>query len=419
MIRRPCAILAPRFPLESRGFFAADLIRSQMQKEFALGRLEKLPPYLFSAIDTAKEQARARGVQVVDLGVGDPDLPTPRALVEFMAEAVTHSNTHCYPAQRGDGRLKQAIAAWLKNRHGVTVDPASQVLVLIGSKEGLGHLPLTCVEEGDNTLVPDLGYPVYGQATLLAGGEPRPFSLDSERGFLPDLAEIDGLCDDHSRMIFLNYPNNPTGAVADENFWRSMVALARKRNLVLVNDAAYLEVINDGERPLSLLKVADPGRDKVIELHSLSKMFNMTGWRIAFAAGHPEVVGALGRVKDSMDSGVFTAIQETAAYALGDAFNELLDSVMAAYPSRRATIEAALKETGFEIFPSPATFYVWVRVPEGGSSIEFCSRVLDELGVVITPGLGFGSGGEGWFRISLTASDADIAEGARRFREFK
>jgi len=385
-----------------------------------LGRLEKLPPYLFSAIDAAKEKARARGVEVVDLGVGDPDLPTPRSLVEVMAEAITNSENHCYPSQRGQGKLKQAIAAWLQKRHGVTVDPISQVLVLIGSKEGLGHLPLICVEEGDNTLVPDLGYPVYGQATLLAGGQPRTFSLTADRNFLPDLEEVDALCDDRTRMIFLNYPNNPTGAVAGEDFWKQMVELARRRDLILVNDAAYLEVINEGQRPVSLLKVADPHRDQVIELHSLSKMFNMTGWRIAFAAGHPEVVGALGRVKDTMDSGVFTAIQETAAYALDDAFDELLDSVMAAYPSRRTTIETALKEAGLEVFPSPATFYVWARVPAdrsgNRSSLEFCSRVLEELGVVVTPGLGFGTGGEGWFRISLTASDEDIAEGARRFQ---
>jgi LL-diaminopimelate aminotransferase len=383
-----------------------------------LGRLEKLPPYLFSAIDQAKREARAAGVNVVDLGIGDPDLPTPEALVQVMMDAVGRQANHRYPAQRGDAGLKQAIAAWLQRRHGVTVDPQSQVLVLIGSKEGLGHLPLTCVQEGDNTLVPDLGYPVYGQATLLAGGEPRTFALRPELGFLPDPAEIASLCDDHSRMIFLNYPNNPTGAVAGEDFWQPLIELAAARKLILVNDAAYMEVVNGPEPAVSLLKVADPNRDRVIELHSLSKMFNMTGWRIAFAAGHPEVIGALGRVKDSMDSGVFTAIQETAAFALGDAFDGLLVSVMAAYPSRRKTMESALREAGFEVFPSPATFYIWVRVPHGGSSIEFCQRVLNELGVVVTPGLGFGTGGEGWFRISLTASDEDIAEGARRFREW-
>jgi LL-diaminopimelate aminotransferase len=387
------------------------------ETELALGRLEKLPPYLFSAIDAAKRKAREAGVSVVDLGIGDPDLPTPEALVRVMQQAVGRQANHRYPAQRGDQQLKEAIAAWLYRRHGVKVDPASQILVLIGSKEGLGHLPLTCVEEGDNTLVPDLGYPVYGQATLLAGGTPRTFGLQAERSFLADPREIAGLCDERTRMVFLNYPNNPTGAVADEAFWQEMLALARERNFVLVNDAAYLEVLNGETRATSLLQVADPARDRVIELHSLSKMFNMTGWRIAFAAGHPEVVGALGRVKDSMDSGVFTAIQDTAAHALGDAFDELLAGVMAVYPSRRQVIEDALRSAGIEVFPAPATFYVWARVPGGGSSIDFCSRVLDELGVVVTPGLGFGTGGEGWFRISLTASDADIGEGARRLRE--
>ncbi len=384
-----------------------------------MGRLEKLPPYLFSAIDAAKAKARAAGVAVVDLGVGDPDLPTPPALLEVMCTAVRKPANHSYPAQRGDSVLKQAIAAWLQKRHGVTVDPVSQVLVLIGSKEGLGHLPLTCVEEGDNTLVPDLGYPVYGQATILAGGEPRTFSLRAENGFRPDLAELEQLIDERTRLLFLNYPNNPSGATADADFWRPLIALCNQRGVTLVNDAAYMEVTLDGSRPLSMLKVADPARDGVLELHSLSKMFNMTGWRIAFAAGHPDIVGRLGRVKESMDSGVFTAVQDTAAYALGEAFEELLASVLQAYPGRREVMVAALTRAGFEVFPTVATFYVWCRVPGGETSIDFCNRALAEIGLVITPGNGFGSGGEGWFRISLTASDEDIAEGARRFEGWR
>lgn len=382
-----------------------------------MARLDKLPPYLFSAIDAAKEKARAAGVAVVDLGVGDPDRPTPAALVEIMAAAVAESANHCYPAQKGDGALKQAIALWLERRHGVNVDPGRQILVLLGSKEGLGHLPLTCVEEGDNVLVPDLGYPVYGQATILAGGEPRVFGLSAGNGFLPDLAELENLMDDHTRMLFLNYPNNPTGAVAGPEFWDQLVGLCRRKNVILVNDAAYMEVTLDGSRPISLLKVADPSSDRVIELHSLSKMFNMTGWRIAFAAGHPDVVGDLGRVKESIDSGVFTAIQTTASHALGEAFENLLGSVISAYPDRRRVMTEALGKAGFEVFDATATFYVWSRVPAGETSVDFCSRVLDEIGVVVTPGTGFGPGGEGWFRISLTASDEDIAEGARRIGE--
>lgn len=384
-----------------------------------MGRLDKLPPYLFSAIDAAKEKARAAGVSVVDLGVGDPDRPTPRALVEVMAKAISEPANHCYPAQRGGAGLKQAIALWLESRHAVRVDPARQVLVLVGSKEGLGHLPLTCVEEGDNVLVPDLGYPVYGQATILAGGEPRTFGLRPENGFKPDLAELESLIDDRTRLLFLNYPNNPTGAVVDAPFWKELVELCGRRRVTLVNDAAYLEVTLDESRPASLLASADTDTDRVIELHSLSKMFNMTGWRIAFAVGHPDVVGDLGRVKESIDSGVFTAVQATAAHALGASFDELLDGVMAAYPGRRKTMVDALKLAGFEVFDSAATFYVWCRVPAGESSVEFCSRALEEIGVVVTPGTGFGSGGEGWFRISLTADDEDIAEGARRIGEWR
>jgi len=295
----------------------------------------------------------------------------------------------------------------------------SQILILIGSKEGLGHLPLSCVEEGDNTLVPDLGYPVYGQATLLAGGEPRTFALRMENQFLPDLAELESLMDDHTKLLFLNYPNNPSGATATAEFWRPLIDLCQSRNVILVNDAAYMEVTLDGSRPLSMLKVAEPKTEKIIELHSLSKMFNMTGWRIAFAAGHEEVVGRLGRVKESMDSGVFTAVQETAAFALGESFEELLTGVLKAYPERRRTIVSALNEAGYEVFPTEATFYVWCRVPTKESAVEFCGRALAEIGLVITPGTGFGLGGEGWFRISLTAADAEIAEGARRLRSWR
>ncbi len=379
-----------------------------------VGRLDKLPPYLFSAIDAAKAAAVARGVEVVDLGLGDPDLPTPAALVKVMAAAVADPANHCYPTQRGELALRETIAAWLAARYGVQADPATEILVLIGSKEGLGHLPLSCVEEGDNTLVPDVGYPVYGQATLLAGGQPRPFSLKAANGYLPDPAELDTLMDDRSRLLFLNYPHNPTGSVAGPDFWREMVALTHARNVILVNDAAYLEVSPAGRRQTSLLEVADHKVHQVIELHSLSKMFNMTGWRIAFAVGHAEVVGNLARVKESMDSGVFTAVQETARFALGDQFDSLLAEVLAPYARRRQVVEAALQKAGFMVYPAAATFYVWARVPGDEAAVDFCGRALTEIGVVLTPGPGFGSGGEGWFRISLTAGDADIDEGARR-----
>lgn len=384
-----------------------------------MGRLQKLPPYLFAALDAAKRRAREAGASVIDLGIGDPDRPTPAELIRVMTEAIADPTCHRYPAQRGDADLKRAIAGWLRRRHGVDVDPATQVLVLIGSKEGLAHLPITCVQEGDNTLVPDIGYPVYAQATILAGGTPRAFRLRAANGFLPDLDEVAALMDDRTRLLFLNYPNNPTGATADPAFWRRAADLCADRGVTLVNDAAYLEMSLDGQPQPCLLAAADPARERVIELHSLSKMFNMTGWRIAFAVGHPDLVEALGRVKDTMDSGVFTAIQRTAAYALGPDFDRLLAGVAEPYAARREKLVPTLTAAGYEVFPSRATFYVWCRIPGSEDAAAFCQRALAEIGVVVTPGTGFGSGGEGWFRISLTASEADLAEGARRLAGWK
>lgn len=384
-----------------------------------MSRLELLPPYLFSALDAAKRQAIAEGAVIVDLGIGDPDRPTPPELVQVMAAAVADPRHHRYPAQAGAADLRSAIALWMERRHGVRVDPSSQVLVLQGSKEGLAHLPLACLQEGDDVLVPDIGYPVYGQATLLAGGVPRAFPLAVDRGFLPDLRTVAEMAGARTRLVFLNYPNNPTGAAADREFWRQAVRVCREADVILVNDAAYLEVTLDGRPGPSLLAAADPARDKVVEFHSLSKMFNMTGWRVGFAVGHPQVIAALRRVKESMDSGVFGAIQATAAFALGEDFDRLLARVMAVYATRRSAMVAALQAAGREVFPGAATFYLWARVPGGESSVDFCSRALREIGVVMAPGTGFGSGGEGWFRVSLTAGDDDIAEAARRLGKWR
>jgi LL-diaminopimelate aminotransferase len=384
-----------------------------------VSRLDRLPPYLFSAIDRAKAAARAEGRPVLDLGVGDPDLPTPPELVEVLVQEVADPAGHRYPAQYGDAGLKAAVAAWLARRHGVEADPASEILVLIGSKEGLGHLPLTCVQEGDNVLVPDLGYPVYGQATLLAGGEPRNYPLRADNAFRPDPADWRRLADDGTRLAFANHPHNPTGATADAGLWCDLAAAADEGGYVLVNDGAYLEVTLDGSRPASLLAAVDHRAHRVLELHSLSKLFNMTGWRIAFAVGHRDVVADLGRVKESMDSGVFTPIQKVAQHALGEPFARLQRQVMAPYPERRRQIVEALAASGFEVFPSTATFYVWARVPSGETAAGFCARALRERDLVITPGNGFGPGGEGWFRISLTASDEDIAAAAGRLRGWR
>jgi LL-diaminopimelate aminotransferase len=381
-----------------------------------MSRLENLPPYLFSAIDAARDRARARGVDVIDLGVGDPDRPTPAELVELAATAVRTPAYHRYPSGRGDERLRRAAAGFMRRRHGVDVEPDSEVMVLLGSKEGIAHLPLSLVEDGDNVLVPDVGYPVYTESAMLAGAEPRRFHLAADRAFLPDPIEMGGLIDDRTRLCWVNYPNNPTGAEAGAGVYESLGRQAREHGFVLANDAAYLEVSLDEHRPVSLLEAVDHRHVGAVEFHSLSKMFNMTGWRIGFAVGNAEVLAGLARVKESIDSGVFTALQEVATFALARVAARLLDEVMAPYPQRRRLIVDTLARAGVDVFPAQATFYVWARVPGKESSLDFCARVLAEHGVVVTPGPGFGPGGEGWFRISLTAPDDRIAAAAERLR---
>jgi len=306
-----------------------------------MSRLAKLPPYLFTEIDHARRRAMAAGRDVVDLGVGDPDQPTPAPLLEILTRAAADPVNHRYPPNQGTRKLRQAIARWLATRRGVTVDPDRHIQVLIGSKEGLAHLPLALLEEGQEVLVPDPGYPVYTQATILAGGRPVPFGLQATDGFQPRRAELAERITDRTRLLYLNYPNNPTGAVADRDLFTRTIELAAERGLVVANDAAYLEVMLDGSRHPSLLEVADLQRQQVVEFHSLSKMFNMTGWRIGFAVGHAGLIRDLGRVKESIDSGVFGAIQAVATAVLGEDFNELIAPVVAVAPSPRKVSRAA------------------------------------------------------------------------------
>ena len=381
-----------------------------------MSRLDTLPPYLFTEIDRAKRAAVDAGRDVIDLGIGDPDRPTPRLLQDVMAEAVRDPANHVYPSGRGCAAFREAVAAWLARHQDVSVDPDTQVLALVGSKEGLAHLPLAYVEEGDRVLVPDIGYPVYGNATRLAGGVPETYALRPERGFRPDPAEIAEHLDARTRLVVLNYPHNPTGAVIGVEDYRAVAEAAATVGAVTVNDAAYRAVVLDGPAPAGLLQAVDSTVAPVVEFHSLSKMFNMTGWRIGFAVGHPEVIGALDRVKQNTDSGAFTAIQQTAIFALGERGDALLASVMAPYARRRGVIVEALEAAGLEVFETRATFYVWARVPSGEDSLSFCRRALEELDIVVTPGPGFGPGGEGWFRISLTCADDRLDEAAARLR---
>jgi LL-diaminopimelate aminotransferase len=381
-----------------------------------MARLDRLPPYLFAEIDAARERALAAGTDVIDLGVGDPDRPTPRRLLEVAAVALKDPSHHRYPAGRGSKRVREVIARYMRRRFGVEVDAEREVVVLLGSKEGIAHLPLAVTEPGDAVLVPDPGYPVYTQGAVLAGVEPIAFSLPAERAFLPDPVEIEARANERVKLLWLNYPNNPTGAEAGAGLLRPLLNLAGRRGWILANDAAYVEMSLDGHRPVSLLEAADHRQQQIIEFHSLSKTFNMTGWRVGFAVGHADVVGALARAKQTIDSGTFGAIQEVAAFALGDVCEELLAEVLKPYPRRRTVIVEALALAGIEVFPTAATFYVWARVPGDETSLAFCARLLKSTGVVATPGVGFGANGEGWFRLSLTAPDARIDDAAGRLR---
>ncbi|MCX5801007.1 MAG: aminotransferase class I/II-fold pyridoxal phosphate-dependent enzyme [Candidatus Eisenbacteria bacterium] len=367
-------------------------------------RLDRLPPYLFDELDKAKQRMTARGAKVVDLAVGDPDLPTPPEIVERMREAVTDASNHRYPGYRGHPRLRRALASWFHHRYGVELDPDVEILLLIGSKEGLGHLPLALLDPGDTVLVPDPGYPVYSNTSMMAGGEVRCFGLREEDDFLPRVEELDSL--GRAKLIFLNYPNNPTGAVAGRDFFDKIVSLARSRGSMICNDAAYNEITFDGFRSPSILE-SEGAKDCAVEIHSFSKTFNMTGWRIGFAVGNREILEALGQVKVNLDSSVFGAIQDAALAALSLSHDENLR----AYERRRGLAFERLAGLGCRFFRSKGTFYVWARVPRGMTSMEFAVRLLEEANVSVAPGSGFGNNGEGWFRIALTRPEEEIAEG--------
>ena len=375
-------------------------------------RLKKLPPYLFARIDQLIEEEKKKGKEIISLGIGDPDLPTPSYIVEALKKAAEDPSRHHYPSYQGAVEFRETVADWLQERFGVDISPEKEVLALIGSKEGIGHIPLALVNPGDLVLVPDPGYPVYQGGTILAGGEVFPLPLKKENGFLPVLEDIPPDVAKKAKIMFLNYPNNPTSATAEKAFFEKVVAFASKYDIVVCHDAAYSEITYDGYRAPSFLQV--PGAREVgIEFHSLSKTFNMTGWRIGFAVGNAEIISALGRVKSNLDSGVFEAIQWAAMRALssGGVDEETLNT----YRERRDLLVKGLQKLGLEVKAPRATFYLWVEVPTGFTSEEFVLYILQKTGVVITPGGGFGEFGEGFIRISFTISTQKIEEVLKRW----
>ncbi|BCV24736.1 LL-diaminopimelate aminotransferase [Gelria sp. Kuro-4] len=378
-------------------------------------RIAAIPPYLFAEIDKLKAAARARGVDVIDLGIGDPDKPTPEHVVEALAAAARDPATHRYPPYEGLSELKQAIARWYDERYGVKLDPENEVLVLIGSKEGIAHVFWAFVDPGDVTLVPDPAYPVYRTGTLLAGGRPYTMPLTPERGFLPDLTAVEPEVAEQAKLLFLNYPNNPTAAVAPPEFFAEVVDFARRHNIIVCHDFAYCETTFDGYRAPSFL--ATPGAKEVgIEFNSLSKPYNMTGWRVGFAVGNKEVLAALSIIKTNVDSGVFDAVQLAARAALTGP-QDIIERMNKIYTGRRNVIIQGLNSLGWRLEPTKATFYVWAPVPAGYTSKEFAALLLEQAGVNVAPGNGYGEQGEGFFRIALTVDEDRLAEAVKRLRQ--
>ncbi len=380
-------------------------------------RVKGLPPYLFKEIDRKKKEAMAGGVDIIDLGIGDPDIPTPPHIVQAMKQAVEDPHNHGYPSYSGMEAFRKTIARWCKRRFGVDLEPLAEVISLIGSKEGIAHFPLAFINPGDIALVPTPAYPVYRNATLFAGGEPYFMPLVRENHFLPDLDAIPEDVADRAKVMFINYPNNPTSAVADLDFFSRVVAFARKHRIIVCHDAAYTEMAFDGLRPPSFLE-AEGAKECGLEFHSLSKTFNMTGWRIAFAVGNAQGIAGLGAIKSNIDSGVFQAIQVAGMEAL-DGDQTCVKEMTRVYEARRDLMIPGLKEAGLEMMTPKATFYIWVQVPERYSSASFAEKLLEEAGLVVTPGNGFGEPGEGYFRIALTKGKERLLEAIDRLKAMK
>jgi len=374
-------------------------------------RIQKLPPYLFAEIDRLKRQVAARGVDLINLGIGDPDTPTPAHIVERLRDAAKNPANHRYPDYEGLPSFRRAAAGWMERRYGVGLDPDTEVVSLIGSKEGIANMAVAFVDPGDVVLVPDPGYPVYHIGTSFNGGTTYRLPLRRENGFLPDLSAIPDEVARRAKLLWLNYPNNPTSAVAPRSFFSDVIRFAERHDVIVCHDAAYAEIYF-GERPASILEIPG-GREVAIEFHSLSKTFSMTGWRIGFAVGHPELIGGLGKVKTNVDSGVFQAVQEAGIAALtGDA--GVVDKLRAMYRERRDVLVDGLGRVGLPCEPPAGTLYVWVPVPRGLTAAGLATRCLTEAGVVVTPGNGFGDAGEGYIRLTLCSPVERLREAVER-----
>ena len=380
-------------------------------------RVQQLPPYLFAEISRKIAAKKAQGVDVISFGIGDPDLPTPPHVLAALHRAADDPVNHRYPETEGLPELRRAMADWYEGRFGVRLDPNREVVPLIGSKEGIAHVALCFVDPGDVALVPDPAYPVYAAGTLFADGEVYPLPLEEERGFLPVLDAVPAEVAHRAKVLWINYPNNPTGACATLDFFERVIPFARRYDIAVCHDLAYADVAYDGYVPPSFLQVA--GAAEVgIEFNSLSKSYNMTGWRVGMAVGNAAMVDALTRVKSNLDSGIPQAVQHMAIAAMRGPQDAIAEH-NAVYQRRRDRMVEVVRTIGLQVKPPQAGLYIWARLPAGERSIDFAGRLLDDTGVVVTPGIGYGGRGEGYVRLSLTTPDDRVDEGLRRLASWR
>lgn len=378
-------------------------------------KIQSLPPYLFLEIDKAKRKARSEGRDIIDLGIGDPDQPTPKFIIDCLNQAALDPANHRYALDQGMPALRNAIGDWYKDRFKVSLNPGTEILPLIGSKEGIAHFPLAFLNSGDLSLIPDPSYPPYKGGTILAGGKPYLMPLIAANSFLPDLSRIPLSARKKAKLIFINYPNNPTSACASDDFYTKLIEFATKNKIIIISDLAYSEMAYDGYKPRSILEF--PGsRGVVIEFHSLSKTYNMTGWRVGWACGNPQLVAALAKIKSNIDSGIFSAIQLAAVAALRSQPG-YLRSMCELYQKRRDILVDGLNGLGWQAIKPKATFYVWIKIPSKTDAISFAANLLKDANIVATPGVGFGQHGQGYIRMALTVSVERIHKALERIKK--
>jgi len=380
-------------------------------------RVERLSPYLFVDISKKIAEKKTKGEDVVSFAIGDPDLPTPRHIIDKICESAREPENHKYPESGGLPELRQAIADWYKNRFDVVLDPDTEVLPLIGSKEGIAHIALCLIDPGDTALVTDPGYPVYSISTSMVGGRPYFMQISKNNNYLPDFSRISFNVLNRAKVLWINYPNNPTGAVADIDFFNKTAEFAQKHDICVCHDGPYSEVSFDNYKPVSFMQ-ANGAKDTGVEFHSFSKSYNMTGWRIGMVVGNAEVIDALKRLKSNIDSGIPLAIQYAAIEALSGS-QKCIEEHNDIYQRRRDLIVDMLNRMGLQATAPLASLYVWAKIPDGYMSTEFANDLLEQVGVVVTPGTGYGRNGEGYVRLSMTLPDAQVVKGLSRLAQWR